>query len=139
MDNKSLTKTINITCAAYLALFASAVLAVLCMSDGTALLGPATGTLTVVAVQASGYAVTRRRSLLSFSFSFIPALCGLAFLITGSTPWLWACVFLLAVMAFAYNIRHDALPSSRFSTQKWMASLVLAEVMLVLIILLIFG
>lgn len=81
--------------------------------------------------------MTRRHSLLSFSFSFLPALAMLAFLLTHSAAWLIASGVLLAALASLYSIRPSALPKPRFTTQKWVSGLILSEVMLTVLIVLI--
>ena len=132
-----MTRSVNITNLAYAALFAAAALAVLSVKGEWSGCKPALDTLAVMSVQVIGYALTRRFSLISFAFSFIPALPLLAFFLTGHAAWLILCGSLLAAVAVIYNLRHKALPNSRFSTQKWLAALILSEVMLVVVIMLI--
>lgn len=131
-----MTKRSYITCTAYAALFFSAVLTVLCLRHTWSGFSPALDALAVLALQVLGYALTRRRSMLAFAFSFVPALPLLGFFLTGGIAWLAVSAALLLILAGAYNIRCEALPRPRFSTQKWLGALILAEVMLVLIILL---
>lgn len=132
-----MTKSVNITSLAYAALFAAASLAVLSVKGEWTGCKPVLDTLAVMSVQIIGFALTRRFSLISFAFSFVPALSLLAFFLTGRAVWLWLCGSLLAAVAVIYNFRHKALPNSRSSTQKWLASLILSEVMLVVVIMLI--
>lgn len=132
-----MTKSTNITCAAYSALFAAAVLAVLCLKGTWSGFSPALDALAVLAVHVLGYALTRHKSLLSFAISFLPALFMVPFFLTGGAVWLWLSAALLVALALTYNLRHDALPKPRFTTQKWLAALILAEVMLAVIMLLI--
>lgn len=132
-----MTKSISITCTAYAALFAAASLCALCLKGTWPGLSPVLGALVVVVVQIVGFLLTRRHSLLSFSFSFVPALTMLAFFLTGAKAWLFVSCALFVCFEALYAIRPSALPKSRFSTQKWLSGLILAEVMLVLIIVLI--
>lgn len=132
-----MTRSINITCVAFTALFTAAVLCVMTLKGTWSGFSPALDTLAVLLVQILGYAFTRRKSLISFAFSFIPALPLLGFFLTGKVVWLGVSAALLVTLALVYNIKHHALPISRFTTQKWLTGLILAEVMLVPVILLI--
>lgn len=132
-----MTRSIYITCTAFSVLFAAATLCALCVKGTWTGLSSVLGALAVVAVQTAGFFMTRRRSLLSFSFSFLPALAMLAFLLTHSAAWLIASGVLLAVLASLYSIRPSALPKPRFTTQKWVSGLILSEVLLTVLIVII--
>lgn len=81
--------------------------------------------------------MTRHHSLLSYSFSFLPALAMLAFFLTHTAGWLIVSCALFVSFTALYSIRPSLLPDSRFTTQKWLGGLILAEVMLALAIILI--
>lgn len=132
-----MTKSINITCTAYAALFVAASLCALCLKGAWPGISPVLGALAIAAIQVSGFLLTRRHSLLSFSFSFLPALTMLAFFLSGAKAWLFVTCALFAALGALYTIRPSMLPKSRFTTQKWLSGLILAEVMLALIIILI--
>jgi len=132
-----MTKNTRITCLAYDALFASTVLLVLDLKGKWLGAMPPLGALAVTAVAVLGFIVSRRRSLLSYAFGFVPAMFLLGFFLTGAKAWALASLAFFVVYALVYNIRPARLPEPRFTTQKWVSALILSEVMLVLILLLI--
>ena len=86
------------------------------------------------AVQVITYASMPRRSMLSFSLSHLPAIAILLWLLDKGLVWLIvaaACMLALASLRF-----FKRLPDSRPTTDRWLGSLILAEVLAVMIVLL---
>lgn len=83
----------------------------------------------VIGVQALVFAIMPSRSIISYSFSHLPALSMLLLLSTGNQLWLWLVIALSASLASMRLLRR--LPQPRPTTDAWVGSLLLAEVLAV--------
>lgn len=119
-----MTRTRSLICTAYTVLFLA--LCAVALRDKACWFA-----LPVLAVQVLVYALMPSRTMLSFSASHLPALSMLLLLKTGNPVWLWV---LLALSAVLVGLRLlTRLPQPRSTTDLWVGSLLLAEVLAVVV------
>ena len=83
----------------------------------------------VLGVQAMVFALMPRRSLIAYAASHLPAVAMLLLLCTGRVCWLWVLLALSAMPAGLRLLRRQ--PEIRPTTDIWVGTLILAEVLAV--------